>query len=141
MPNRIREIPEGMQAHQIAIKNAAIIPGRRDFAEYFDLGVAEASKGLVSTQVTRLKSGMAQETGWHFHACDFQWLFVLRGWLELQFEDGRTERIDANSACFIPGGYCHNETATSDDLEFIELFMPPSPETVRVEAPKFVAQA
>ncbi|MCR1783787.1 cupin domain-containing protein [Nocardioides carbamazepini] len=135
MSERHRIIPEGMQARTVAIADGDEIPGRRTFAQYFDLGVAEASKGLVSTQVTRMKKGMSEETGWHYHDCDFQWLLVTKGWLELTFEDGETKRVDQNGMCFIPGGYRHNETGTSDDLEFIEIFMPPNPPTVKVESP------
>lgn len=135
MSERNRRIPDGMRATAIAIADGEEIPGRRSFAQYFDLGVAEASKGLISTQVTKMKTGMVDETGWHYHACDFQWLYVTKGWLELTFETGEVERIGASGMCFIPGGYRHNETATSDDLEFVEIFMPPRPETIKVESP------
>lgn len=133
--DRTREIPESMQYRVIAIDDAEEIPGRRTFLQYFDLGIAEASKGLISTQMTKIRGGMANPTGWHYHVCDFQWLLVTKGWLQLQFEDGRVERIHQDSVCFIPGGIRHNETATSDDLEFIEIFMPPKPRTVAVESP------
>jgi mannose-6-phosphate isomerase-like protein (cupin superfamily) len=135
MSERNRTIPAGMEARAIAIADGEEIPGRRSFAQYFDLGVAEASKGLLSTQVTRMRDGMVEETGWHYHDCDFQWLYVTKGWLELTFESGETKRIHENGMCFIPGGYRHNETATSNDLEFIEIFMPPKPPTIRVELP------
>ncbi|MBB5157337.1 cupin domain-containing protein [Saccharopolyspora phatthalungensis] len=124
-----------MTAHAIALDDAAEIPGRRAFARYFDLGVAGVSQGLVSTEVTKIRAGMVKETGWHYHDCDFQWLYITKGWLELQFEDGATRRIHENGVCFIPGGYRHNETATSDDLEFIEIFMPANPRTIAVESP------
>lgn len=130
-----REIPKAMQYKVIALDDAPEIPGRRSFLQYFDLGIAEASNGLISTQVTKVRTGMANPTGWHYHDCNFQWLLVTKGWLELQFEDGTTERIGEGSVCFIPGGYRHNETATSDDLEFIEIFMPPKPRTVAVDSP------
>lgn len=132
---RTRLIPEGMVARAIAVADGAEMPGRREFAKYFDLGVEEASQGLVSSQVTKLRNGMAEETGWHYHDCDFQWLYVVKGWLELQFENGETKRIAEDGICFIPGGYRHNETATSDDLEFVEIFMPPRPATIAVGSP------
>lgn len=135
MSERTRSIPSGMDARAIAIADAEEIPGRREFAQYFDLGVAEASKGLISAEVTRLKAGMAEETGWHYHDCDFQWLFVTKGWLELTLESGEVRRVHENGMCFIPGGYRHNETGTSDDLEFVEIFMPPKPPTIKVESP------
>lgn len=132
---RVREIPGSMSHRVIAIDAATEIPGRRTFLQYFDLGIADASRGLISTQMTKVLTGMSNPTGWHYHDCDFQWLLITKGWLELQFEDGSTERITDGSVCFIPGGYRHNETATSDDLEFIEIFMPPKPRTVAVESP------
>ena len=132
---RTRPIPDGMVAQAIAVSDGERMPGRREFAQYFDLGVEAASQGLISTQVTKLRSGMAEETGWHYHDCDFQWLYVVKGWLELQLENGETKRIPENGVCFIPGGYRHNETATSEDLEFVEIFMPPSPATVPVDSP------
>ena len=130
-----RPIPDGMVAQAIAVADGEQMPGRREFAQYFDLGVEAASQGLISTQVTKLRGGMAEETGWHYHDCDFQWLYVVKGWLELQFENGEMKRIPENGVCFIPGGYRHNETATSEDLEFLEIFMPPSPVTVPVDSP------
>ena len=133
--NKSRIIPNAMKHQVMALADATEIPGRRSFGQYFDLGVAEASDGLVSTQVTKMRKGMVKETGWHYHECDFQWLYITKGWLELQFEDGGTHRIHENSICFIPGGYRHNETATSDELEFIEIFMPPKPRTVAVDSP------
>ena len=135
MTERTRTIPEGMDARAIALADAAEIPGRREFAAYFDLGMAEASQGLISTQITRINQGMAEETGWHYHDCDFQWLLVTKGWLELTLESGEVKRVEESGICFIPGGYRHNETGTSDDLEFIEIFMPPNPATVKVESP------
>jgi mannose-6-phosphate isomerase-like protein (cupin superfamily) len=124
-----------MQHRVIALNAAQEIPGRRAFLQYFDLGIADASRGLISTQVTKVRTGMSNPTGWHYHECDFQWLLVTNGWLELQFEDGQIERVHQGSVCFIPGGYRHNETSTSDNLEFIEIFMPPKPRTVAVDSP------
>jgi mannose-6-phosphate isomerase-like protein (cupin superfamily) len=132
---RTRHIPDSMQHKVIALADAPEIPGRRSFLQYFDLGIADASKGLISTQVTKVRSGMSNPTGWHYHDCDFQWLMITKGWLELEFENGESKRIEEGSVCFIPGGYRHNETGTSDDLEFIEIFMPPKPRTVAVESP------
>ncbi|MDV3126062.1 cupin domain-containing protein [Mycobacterium sp. 21AC1] len=133
--DRTREAPKAMQPRVIALDDAEEIPGRRSFLQYFDLGIAEASKGLISTQLTKIRGGMSDQTGWHYHDCDFQWLLVTKGWLELQFENGDTHRIHENALCFIPGGYRHNETATSEDLEFIEIFMPPKPPTFAVDSP------
>lgn len=132
---RTCETPDSMQHKVISLADAPEIPGRRTFLQYFDVGIADASNGLISTQVTRVRAGMSNPTGWHYHDCVFQWLLITKGWLELQFENGESKRIEQGSVCFIPGGYRHNETGTSDDLEFVEIFMPPKPRTVAVESP------
>lgn len=100
---RTYEIPDSMQHKVISLADAPEIPGRRTFLQYFDVGIADASNGLISTQVTKVRAGMTNPTGWHYHDCVFQWLFITKGWLELQFENGESKRIEQGSVCFIPG--------------------------------------
>lgn len=115
--------------------DAPVIPGRRPWVEYRDLGVEQASGGRLSTQMTTLTRGVYQETGWHYHACMFQWIWQIEGWVDLRFEDGTEQRLSAGSVLFLPGGIGHNETATSDSLKLVEIFMPPHPETVKIDVP------
>ena len=58
-----------------------------------------------------------------------------RGWVELEFEDGSSCRLEAGDSCFIPGGMHHNEIRTSDDLEILEVCLPANMGTVPVEPP------
>jgi quercetin dioxygenase-like cupin family protein len=101
-----------------------LVKGRREFFTYRDLGVAGASAGALRAQVMASSRGMSQPTGWHYHECDGQFVYVLKGWVDLQFEDGRTLRIEQGDSLFIPGFLRHNEIRTSEELEILEVSAP-----------------
>jgi quercetin dioxygenase-like cupin family protein len=101
-----------------------LVKGRREFFKYRDLGVAEASAGALRAQVMMASQGMSRPTGWHYHECDGQFVYVLKGWVDLEFEDGRTLRIEEGDSLFIPGYLRHNEIRTSDALEILEVSTP-----------------
>jgi quercetin dioxygenase-like cupin family protein len=100
------------------------VGGRRTFFRYRDLGVNAATGGRLRAQVMEAITGMTEPTGWHTHQCEAQFVYVLKGWVELEFEDGTRNRSEAGDALLIPGGMKHNEIATSDDLEILELSIP-----------------
>jgi quercetin dioxygenase-like cupin family protein len=105
-------------------KNARYVPGRRAFFEYRDLGVTDATHGRMRAQVTTAKEAMTRETGWHFHNCDIQFVYMLKGWADLEFEDRGAVRLEAGDSVMIPGGWPHQEVRTSDDFEIIEISLP-----------------
>ncbi len=108
--------------------------GRREFLRYRDVGLA-ASTGDRFRMLGMQASGKNEETGWHYHVCDVQFVYVLKGWVELEFEGGRTEKLVAGSFASIPGGMLHNEKNLSDDLEVLEICSPAAMGTVAVAAP------
>ena len=114
---------------------APLVAGRRSFFKYRDLGVTAASSGKIRAQVTIGADGMTQPTGWHYHVCEGQFVYTLKGWVELEFEDGTSCRLEAGDSCFIPGGMRHNEIGTSDDLEILEVCLPADMGTVPVDPP------
>ncbi|HUA52993.1 MAG TPA: cupin domain-containing protein [Candidatus Sulfotelmatobacter sp.] len=116
-------------------ESAKMVPGRRDFFTYADLGVTDASKGHMRAQVTTAKRGMTQPTGWHYHVCESQFVYALRGWVDLAFEDGSTVRVKAGESIYIPGGLKHNEIATSDDFQILEVSVPAEMGTETCEPP------
>ena len=76
---------------------APLIPGRRDWVEYRDLGVEDASNGLISTHRVTVRPAdgnddNVKQTGWHYHDCQ--------------------------------------------NIDLIEIFMPPNPETVPIDVPE-----
>ncbi len=110
------------------------VPGRRDFLKYRDLGVTAASGGRLRAQVTSAEAGLSRPTGWHVHLCEGQLVFMLKGWVELAFEDGSV-RIGEGDSLYIPGGTPHNETATSENFDLIEVSLPADMGTEPCAAP------
>ena len=100
------------------------IAGRRDFLKYREMGVTEATGGQLRAQITSASTGLSEPTGWHYHVCETQFVYMLSGWVDLAFGDGETVRIEAGDSIVIPGGLPHNETATSDSFELLEVSLP-----------------
>ncbi|MCH9673799.1 MAG: cupin domain-containing protein [Gammaproteobacteria bacterium] len=121
-------------AHATA-ESAPSVPGRREFFKYRDLGVTNASNGEMRAQVMSAITGMTEPTGWHYHECEGQFVYALKGWVELEFESGEQVKLQAGESLFIPGGLRHNETATSNDLEVLEVSMPADMGTVPCDPP------
>ena len=109
--------------------------GRRAFFEYRDTGLGGNTDGQYRAQVMRATDVM-ESTGWHYHECELQFVYVLKGWVDLAFEDGRTERISEGGVISIPGGMIHNELAVSSDFEALEVASPADMGTVAVAAPE-----
>jgi mannose-6-phosphate isomerase-like protein (cupin superfamily) len=123
---------------KVAVTSAGapdFVEGRRTFFKYRDLGVTAASNRWMRAQVMSTVTGMTKPTGWHYHVCEGQFVYTLKGWVELEFEDGTSCRLQAGDSCFIPGGMHHNEIATSDDLEILEVCLPSDMGTVPVDPP------
>ncbi len=112
-----------------------LVKGRRDFFTYRDLGVAEASAGGMRAQVMASSQGLSRPTGWHYHECDGQFVYILKGWVDLEFEDGRTLRVEQGDSLFIPGYLRHNEIRTSKEMEILEVSVPGEMGTTPCEAP------
>ena len=132
-------------------ETAPFVPGRRTFFTYRDLGVTEASHRQMRAQVMSAVTGMTEPTGWHYHVCDGQFVYTLKGWVDLEFETGEQLRLEAvpalrrlvvgalrlqaGESLFIPGGMRHNEIRTSNDLEILEVSMPADMGTVPCNRP------
>ena len=121
-------------AHTTA-KQPILTAGRRDFFTYRDLALKDASGGQMRGQVMKAKTGMTQPTGWHYHTCDGQFVYLLNGWVELEFEGSETIRLERGDSVFIPGGMPHNELRTSDDVEVLEVSVPGELGTVPCDPP------
>src|SRR5712672_4837132 len=125
-------------AMKLAVTSAKapdFVEGRRSFFKYRDLGVTGASNGWMRAQLTTAITGMTEPTGWHYHVCEGQFVYTLKGWVELEFEDGTNCRLEAGDSCFIPGGMHHQENRTSADLEILEVSVPADMGTVAVDPP------
>ena len=112
-----------------------LVKGRREFFQYRDLEVDKASDGAMRAQVMSASQGMSRPTGWHYHECEGQFVYMMKGWVDLQFEDGRTIRVEQGDSLYIPGYLRHNEIRTSDTMEILEVSVPGKMGTTPCEPP------
>jgi mannose-6-phosphate isomerase-like protein (cupin superfamily) len=112
-------------------------PGRRSEVKYRDLGVKEASKGRMRAEVMHIapSGSPAKPTGWHYHTCEMQFLYMLKGWVDLEFGDRGIIRLKEGESMMIPGGLVHQEVRASEPMELLEVSVPAQMGTVDCEAP------
>lgn len=110
-------------------------PGRRPFFKYRDLGLEGASNGRMRAYHSSAIAGMVEPTGWHYHTCEMQFVYVLKGKIVLEFEDGTVGTFGPGDCFFVPGGVRHNEIYASEDKETLEVSVPGKIGTVNVERP------
>ena len=89
----------------------------------------------MKAQIMKATQGLSEPTGWHYHECDSQFVYVVKGWVDLEFETGEKIRVDEGHSLFIPGGLRHNETATANELEILEVCTPADMGTVPCDPP------
>jgi quercetin dioxygenase-like cupin family protein len=112
-----------------------VVSGRHSFLEYIDLGVENGSQGVARAQIMIAKEPMKGITGWHYHVCFLQFIYVLEGAVDLQFVDGEWVRFSAGDSVMIPGGTVHQERA-SEPFELMEVCVPAAMGTVNCDAPE-----
>ncbi len=115
--------------------DARYVEGRRAFFKYRDLGVTDGTGGRMRAQVTSAEGGLTAPTGWHYHECEMQFVYMLEGWIDLEFEDGRKVRLAPGDSVMIPGGERHQEIATSNSLRLLEVSVPADMGTVDCDPP------
>uniref|UniRef100_UPI0000ECF41C Hypothetical protein n=1 Tax=Paraburkholderia xenovorans (strain LB400) TaxID=266265 RepID=UPI0000ECF41C len=98
--------------------------GLREFFEYRDTGVNEATGGMFGAHVIRAIPGKEAKPTWHTHTVGFQLFYVLRGWVEFEYEDIGAVMLEAGGSAFQPPGVRHRELRHSDDLEVLEIVSP-----------------
>jgi uncharacterized protein YjlB len=110
--------------------------GLRDFLEYRDLGIENATHGQFRAHIVRVKGDHKggdhdmHTTGLHQHLCDFQMFYVLKGWVRFIYHGQDGELTFRAGDCVLqPAGIVHNEMACSDDLEILEIYSPAVHET------------
>ena len=104
--------------------------GLRPFFKYRDLGIRDATNGRVVAHVIRAIPGTPVEPQRHHHEVEFQMVYVLKGWIEFDYEGVGKKRLTAGTCVHQPPGIRHTELGHSDDLELIEIVMPADFKTV-----------
>lgn len=108
--------------------------GLRAFFAYRDLGIREATDGQVVAHVIRAVPGAPFEGRPHLHQTRFQFVYVLKGWIEFEYEGQGIVRLEAGSSVHQPPRIRHREVAHSDDVELLEIVMPANFATEEVAA-------
>ena len=78
-------------------RDAQFVAGLRSFFEYRDLGISEATEGRVVAHVIRGKAGAAFSGQPHRHDTSFQLVYVLKGWIEFEYEGQGVVRLEPGS--------------------------------------------
>ena len=98
--------------------------GLRSFFEYRDLGVKAATAGRVDAHVIRAAAGKAFSGEPHIHKATFQLVYILKGWIEFEYEGQGVVRLEAGSCVHQPPEIRHRELGHSADIEMLEIVLP-----------------
>lgn len=105
-------------------KEATFERGLRSFFEYRDLGIQAATTGKVAAHVIRAAAGTEFSSQPHLHQTEFQLVYVLKGWIEFEYQGQGRVRLEAGSCVHQPPGIRHRETGHSEDVELLEIVLP-----------------
>jgi quercetin dioxygenase-like cupin family protein len=98
--------------------------GLRSFFEYRDLGIKSATNGRVAAHVIRAAAGTEFSSQPHLHQAEFQLVYILKGWIEFEYEGQGAVRLEAGSCVHQPPGIRHRELGHSPDIEMLEVVLP-----------------
>lgn len=112
-------------------------PGLREIFDYRDLGTKAGTKGEYIAHIIRANGKKMKDEvqQWHVHDCDFQFVLVLNGWAEFEYEGQGRRRIEKGDCLLQVPLIAHREIACSDDFEVLEIVAPADFETRVVEGP------
>jgi len=105
-------------------RGATFERGLRSFFEYRDLGVKAATDARVDAHLIRAAAGAEFSSQPHLHRTTFQLVYVLKGWIEFDYEGQGVVRLEAGSCVHQPPGIRHRELGHSEDVEMLEVVMP-----------------
>lgn len=116
------------------LRDANFERGLRSFYEYRDLGIKEATEGRVVAHVIRAAAGREFSSQPHSHKTEFQLIYILKGWIEFEYEGQGVVRLEAGSCAHQPPNIRHRELGHSDDIEMLEVVLPAGFATKEVES-------
>jgi mannose-6-phosphate isomerase-like protein (cupin superfamily) len=117
------------------LKDAVFKTGLRDYAQYRDLGMTEATGGAAQAHVIRLlgKCDPKVVSIPHYHGVQFQMLYFLKGWMIGEYEGQGRVKMTAGSCWLQPPGIRHTVIDYSPDCEMLEIILPAKFDTVEFE--------
>lgn len=105
--------------------------GLRDFFQYRDLGIADATNGQVLAQLVRANNAPEKGTGWHYHGAQFHIVLMLKGWARFLYE-GQETLVEAGDCVHQRPGIVHYLFDYSPNMEYLEVVAPADFTTVEV---------
>ena len=105
-------------------RDAKFERGLRSFYEYRDLGIKQATDGRVDAHVIRAAVGKEFSSQPHIHRTTFQLVYILKGWIEFEYEGQGVVRLEAGSCVHQPPEIRHRELGHSEDIEMLEVVLP-----------------
>lgn len=114
--------------------NADFESGLRTYAQYRDLGIVDATHGMVRAHVLRFVEPCdpAVVSKLHFHDTQFQMVYVLKGWVKTELEGEGEVTMRQGSAWTQPPHIKHKINDYSEDAELLEIILPADFETVEL---------
>ena len=109
--------------------------GLRAYFEYRDLGIKGATRGKVVAHVIRARPEKAPHGEWHYHDCKLQFVYVLKGWMLLEYEGVGKVMMKAGTCFYQPPKIRHRELAHSKNAEVLEIVSPANFKTYSAEPP------
>lgn len=109
--------------------------GLRSYIHYRDLGVKDATRGMVVAHAIRFIAPCDPEvvSKEHFHDTEFQMIYVLKGSITSSFEGQGTHTMKAGDCWLQPQRIKHKVLDYSGDCELLEIVMPADFKTVELE--------
>jgi len=109
--------------------------GLRAYFEYRDLGIRRATRGGVLAHVIRARPEKAPHGAWHRHDCKVQFVYVLKGWMLLEYAGVGKVMMKAGTCFYQPPNIRHREIAHSRNVEVLEIVAPANFKTKTAENP------
>jgi mannose-6-phosphate isomerase-like protein (cupin superfamily) len=119
---------EGQRFVRHVASVAAWTPFRLEGFESRDTGIADATGGIATVRVARLRA--SPSPGLVRHDADFLFTFVLSGSMTLEMEGEEARSLSAGTALVLPSGRHYAFAGGSSDLELLEVALPARFETI-----------
>lgn len=109
--------------------------GLRNYAHYRDLGIKDATRGMVVAHAIRFVAPCDPKvvSKEHLHDTEFQMIYVLKGSITSSFEGQGTHTMKAGDCWLQPQRIKHKVLDYSGDCELLEIVMPADFKTVELE--------
>ena len=97
------------------------------------MGIKAATDGKVAAHVIRAAPGAEFSSQPHTHKITFQFVYILKGWIEFEYEGQGVVRLEAGSCVHQPPEIRHREIGHSEDIEMLEIVLPSNFTTEQVK--------